>query len=101
MTDSTRYPDGRLPVGKSVIRILRIHREEGSSVAWKLERVSLDSQDCPDFITTSYVWGEDKPENRVNIEVNGGKIPVAPSVLPILELFRDHPDFKKAQGIWI
>jgi hypothetical protein len=62
---------------------------------------SLDSQDCPSFITTSYVWGERKPKDQVHIEVNGVKLPVGPSVPPILELIRDHADFEKVQWICI
>jgi len=99
MADSASYPDERLPTGKSIIRLLRIDRGAGSSVVWRLERVSLGSQDCPNFITASYVWG--KPEDRVHIKVDGINVSVAGSVPPILELIRDHDDFKKVERIWI
>ncbi len=98
---SSPYPDTRLPSRNSTIRLLQIDRHDKSSIAAQLGQISLDSKECPDFVTISYVWGESRPESRVNIVVNGIKFPVAPSISPILELIRDHADFKKIQWVWI
>jgi hypothetical protein len=98
---SSPYPDTRLPVKDSTIRLLQIDRKLKSAIVGKLEQVSLDSKGCPNFTTISYVWGKYLPEERVDITVNGAKFPVAPSIPPILELIRDHADFKNVRWIWI
>lgn len=103
MADSLRlrYPAPSLPTQGSTIRLLRIDHKIKSSIVGKLEQFSLDSPRCPKFTTISYVWGKYQPEERVNITVNGTRFLVASSVPPILELLRDHPDFKKSPWIWI
>jgi hypothetical protein len=96
-----RYPDSRLPPGKSVIRLLSIDRKVKSSIVGETKQVVLDSKECPKFTTMSYVWGDRKADYRIKVMVNGVRFPVAPSAGPVLELIRDHTDFKAVQWIWM
>jgi Heterokaryon incompatibility protein (HET) len=100
---SRPYPDLRLPEGK--IRLLRISRKLKTSISGELKQMSLE--DCREpFMTVSYVWGGDK-QGTVDITVKTADfrerapLTVAPSVAPILELIRDHPDLKRVEYVWI
>jgi len=101
MTKSIPYPDEPLPEEKSIIRLLRIDRKTKSSIVGELKRFSLDSNQYPPFTTISHVWGQHKADERVGIIVNGAEFRVTPNVFSILELARNHPDFKEVEWIWI
>jgi len=81
-------------------RLLRIYRtKDGSMIRGHLQNHSLDSLDCPPFITISYVWGP--PQCRQSIWLDGHRFPVLDSLYPILEAICDFEEFQDVHWVWV
>lgn len=81
------------------IRILRLGRDKHGHVEVDLKQVDLDQVDCPRFTTVSYVWGTIMSEQTISI--NGQPSPVLETVIPLLDLLCDSPEFNEDVYFWV
>jgi hypothetical protein len=96
--DGSTFPYKSL---NTTIRLLRISRGENSSeLVGQLDTFSLDSPNCPKFMTVSYVWGA-PPIYSKAITLNEHRFPVLQSLYPLLELISDPQEFSHHQWWWI
>ncbi|KAK0652499.1 heterokaryon incompatibility protein-domain-containing protein [Cercophora newfieldiana] len=81
------------------IRLLSLRRDEHGTICGHLENFSLDDPRCPDFVTFSYVWGEEKFTRE--IQLDGHPFPVLEALHPLLEAICDHSSFRNDRWVWI
>lgn len=96
--EGSRFPYKSL---NTTIRLLRISRRENSSeLVGQLDTFSLDSPNCPKFMTVSYVWGAPAIYCKA-ITLNEHHFPVLESLYPLLELISNPQEFSHRQWWWI
>ncbi|ETS78454.1 hypothetical protein PFICI_10516 [Pestalotiopsis fici W106-1] len=81
------------------VRLLHVFRHSDDSIRGTLQNFSLDSLDCPQFTSISYVWGPQVYSHA--ILVDGHYFPVLDSVYSILEALCDSSAFQDEYWVWI
>src|SRR5438105_2677637 len=90
------------PIASDAIRLFQLKTGEDGAIAAELRRFELDSDACPPFVATSYVWGE--PTYSDTIMLNGRPTPILKSAH---ELFRAmqgptfHAEFPETTWWWM
>ncbi|KAK4445820.1 heterokaryon incompatibility protein-domain-containing protein [Podospora aff. communis PSN243] len=81
------------------IRLLSIRRNEHGRICGHLENFYLDDARCPQFLTFSYVWGDERSTR--DIQIDGTPFPVLKTLYPLLEAICDYDCFKDDRWVWI
>jgi len=87
------------PLGNSQIRLFRLARLQDGSISGEMRSFTLDGNQCPEYMTTSYVWGPQRYSKAILL--NSLRIPVLHSLYPLLETICDHKDFSQSRWWWI
>lgn len=83
-------PYSNTPLSENQTRLFRLQKDNTGLISIQLQRFSLNDDDCPRFVATSYVWGDQS--ETATIHLNGHKTQVLRSAHVFFEamLSDDH-----------